>query len=500
MATPSHGTISDPTELRVEIVAGDEEALIYSQTWQIPPTVEGGTRLRLKFRYDGNKALHFELSLAENTHVGSEIFSSTIENPVSHVVNPNAIRENIDRTEEALRTRDVDNDRIPAALAQLSRDYASLGQTDKAIDLIVQAIRLTERTDASFLHSLGIQYHEKGDLERARQAYREAAEANLVWSGPMFNLALLELRNGRPAEAASAIKTVLARRDTGPNQTLAADIYQELNLSQEAQSALSQAFRLFGDIPTMTDWELSWYRRAAVLAQNTSLIDQCDLERRRRNRSESVAEAAGEFPTIRRSTFITKLSAQFISEPEARSRYIAQETYVTTGREKPLLYIADTEEDELTRLADVLRERLQTDSKVAVLLPMTRQVAQLTRELRTVGIAAETQEDIDFNNNLPKLMTYANAAGLIFDSILLPRLVKSSFRNDTASQIQGVLCDVISRATKWAYLSATSQDLLPELGVLLPLIDSKDLVYRQTESAASDDDDMQDDDELDLLL
>ena len=502
LATPRHDSIADPTELRVEIVAGDEEELICSQTWQIPPTVEGGTRLRLKFRYDGNKALHFELSLAENTHAGSEVLRSTIENPVSHVINPNAIRENIDWTEEALRTGDVETDRIPATLAQLSRDYASLGQTDKAIDFLIQAIRRKERADASFLNSLGILYQDKRDLERARQAYRDAAEANLVWSAPMFNLALLELRDGRLIEAGLAIQSALARQDTGPNQTLAADIYQAHDRNEESQSALVQAFRLFGDVSAMTDWELSWYRRAAVLDGNNSLIEQCDIERRRRNRFGPPGGGGdGELPGIPRSPFIIKLAARFIPDPEERSRYIDRETYVTNAHEKPLLYIADTAEDELTRLSEILRERLRLQSrgKTAVLLPTRRQATQFARRLSAIGIEADTQDKIDFNNNLPKVLTYADARGLIFDSVLLPRLVANSFQNDTASQIQGALCDVIGRATKWAYLSATIQDLLPELVALLPLIDSRDLVLRQTEAAASNDDHRQND-ELDILL
>lgn len=497
LATPSHDSIADPTQLRVEIVGGDEKALIYAQTWEIPPTVEGGTGLRLRFRYDENRALHFELSLAENTHAGSELLRSTIENPLSHVVNPNATREVIDQTEEAIRVGHVDRGKIPATYAQLARDYAALGQIDKAIDFLTEAIK-RGGPKLDYLTSLGIQYQAKGDLERARMAYSEAAEVDPSWSGAMFNLALLELRNGSPAEALQAVQVAIAREENGPNFVLAAEICQALRFEAESHSALSKAFDSFTDISSMGDWELAWYRHAAQMSQDPALVDRCDEERRRRRRPQTVLETAGELPVIRRSPFITRLSAQFIVDPEERVSYINRETHITIEREKPLLYIADTADGEMRRLAGVLRERLRIDRQIAVLLPTKRQVNQFIQRLQASGFEFELEDQVGLYDDLPKLLTYDAAAGQTFDSVLLPQLVANSFRNNIPSQTRQALFDAINLATKWVYLSTTKEGLLPEFDALLPSFDDGDLII-QLESP-DDNNTGRGDEELDLLI
>ncbi len=499
LATPSQDSIADPTQLRVEIVAGDEMSLIYSQTWEIPPTVEGGTGLRLRFRYDENKALHFELSLSENIHAGSELLRSTIENPLSHVTNPNATREMIDETEEAVRVGNVERERLPATFAQLARYYFALGQVDKAIDFQVNAINLTITPNVYYLNYLGFLYQTNGDLERANRAYADAAEADSTWSGPVFNLAHLALRNGRPSDALEAVKMALDRENIGPNFALAAEIYERLGLIEESQSALSDAFVYFRDISSMDDWELSWYRNAAQMSRDQALVDRADEERRRRRQQpETVLETAGELPVIRRSPFITRLSAQFISDPEERASYINRETHFTPEREKPLFYIADTAHGETRRLAEVLRQRLRTDRRTAVLLPTNGLVSSFARQLQAFGIEFELEHPVGALDHLPKLLTYDAAVGQTFDSVLLPQLVVSRFRNNIPSQTRQALFDAINLATKWVYLSTTREGRLPELSALWPSFDNGDLII-QVESP-NDNDDGLEDEELDLLI
>lgn len=50
-------------------------------------------------------------------------------------------------------------------------------------------------------------------------------------------------------------------------------------------------------------------------------------------------------------------------------------------------------------------------------------------------------------------MSYHSAKGLTFDTVLLPRLVRSSFSHVTNPRIARLLFVGITRATKWVYMS-----------------------------------------------
>jgi len=79
---------------------------------------------------------------------------------------------------------------------------------------------------------------------------------------------------------------------------LAAQIYQELNCSQPAQSALEESFKLFGPVSSLSEWELGWFRTVAQMAQGRARLDQTVAEITRHKRQRPAGEAEGVFPEI----------------------------------------------------------------------------------------------------------------------------------------------------------------------------------------------------------
>jgi superfamily I DNA/RNA helicase len=96
---------------------------------------------------------------------------------------------------------------------------------------------------------------------------------------------------------------------------------------------------------------------------------------------------------------------------------------------------------------------LAKGEKIGVLLPQKRQVFGFATAFREAGLEVESQDELDFSSNLPKVITYHSAKGLTFDTVLLPRLVRGSFSNMSDGRIERLLFVAISRATKWVYMS-----------------------------------------------
>jgi superfamily I DNA/RNA helicase len=121
--------------------------------------------------------------------------------------------------------------------------------------------------------------------------------------------------------------------------------------------------------------------------------------------------------------------------------------------ETPLLFVARNFEEERERLIDIFRVRQAKGEKVAVLLPQKRQVFGFAQGFREADLEIETPDNTNFTNDLPKIMPYHSAKGLTFDTVLLPRLVRTSFPHITDARITRLLFVGITRATKWVYMS-----------------------------------------------
>ena len=119
---------------------------------------------------------------------------------------------------------------------------------------------------------------------------------------------------------------------------------------------------------------------------------------------------------------------------------------------------------------------VEKGDRVAVLLPLKRQVLWFAQRLREAGLKVETQDDLNFASDTPKVITYHSAKGLTFDSVLLPRLTPKSFQVFSQEQIERLLFVALTRATRWAYLS--TDGMLPHLQRLEPMVNEKRITVR----------------------
>jgi molecular chaperone DnaK len=143
-------SIAVPLELKVEIVAGREQRCLYRASWFIPAPVSKGDPLSLSYRYDENQVLDIHLML-DNTQ---ECFSLSIENPLTHVVNPQNAMVRVLELEEQLRTESFDGDEAAAVMTELAEKYADLGQKEKAIAVLKRPLMKAARLMRVFSISL----------------------------------------------------------------------------------------------------------------------------------------------------------------------------------------------------------------------------------------------------------------------------------------------------------------------------------------------------------
>lgn len=276
-------TLVGSVPLRVEVVAGREARPVFVARWDIAGPVNRGEPLRLKVRMDANQRLHLELTLRDKPDV--EPFACMVENPLTQIVSPHVVRQRIDEVEENLRTGKVAAEDIPKTLHQLADDYAELGQLDKAIDYLHQALRLMNRPDANLLNALGIRYGQKRDWERQEKFYREAFRAAPYWAGPLFNLALSQFHHGQLDAAEATIREALAVEQDPPYLVLHAMILEKRGQSEQAKTLLTDALKRFGPINALEDWELGWLRTAAQMLPDPARLEAATAEQERRKRA-----------------------------------------------------------------------------------------------------------------------------------------------------------------------------------------------------------------------
>ena len=182
--------------------------------------------------------------------------------------------------------------------------------------------------------------------------------------------------------------------------------------------------------------------------------------------------------TFRCSPYIVQVAAKFIDNAEEYWQFIQRSRTAQIERETPLLYQASNQEDEVQRLCEVVRTRQSKGDKIAVLFPENRKVYGFAKALQDAGLEVETPRrdratgtfaELDFNSDLPKVLTYYAAKGLTFDSVIMPRLVRGSFRGMDKARILKLLFVGITRATKWVYLSTIGGDGFEPLDNLMSL-------------------------------
>lgn len=192
-------------------------------------------------------------------------------------------------------------------------------------------------------------------------------------------------------------------------------------------------------------------------------------------RSRSVTLLDG----FRCSPYIAALAAVLAGSAQEQAALRAQVRTASGERETPLLHYAASFEAERERLFEILRTRLTVGDNIGILLPQKRQVFGFAKGLQDAGFDVEAQRDsgfrggslpaLDFASDNPKILTYHSAKGLTFDSVLIPRLVRSSFASVKEARVQRMLFVAITRATKWVYLSTSTHEAFRPVELLVPL-------------------------------
>ncbi len=287
-----HRNADGSLPLRVEIVAGKEQRLVFSALWEIPKTVPAGEPLQLTVSMDLNQSLHLELRLGTRPTV--EPFRCVIENPLTHEVNPDLKRVQIEELEENLRTQKIPPDKQSDAFYDLAHLYQELGQVDKAVACMKRALKLcppVAEKQAGRLNYLGILHGERKDWKREEQAYREAFKTYPHWAGPLFNLALSQFRRSLLDEAEKTVWEALnVENDRPASWVLLGLIRERQNQWEEATKLLKKALELFGPVEGLPEWELYWLQTAAEKLGDTSLVTRVEAERRRRRGKDSTPE------------------------------------------------------------------------------------------------------------------------------------------------------------------------------------------------------------------
>jgi molecular chaperone DnaK len=296
----------EPCRLRVELVAGtgEQERVVFTGTWDIPGPVNKGEPLALRRELDENQVLSLELRLVDDAV--SEPFRLSVENPLTHVSNPMRDRLRIEEREEALRTRQIPQERVPDVLVELADGYRELGHREKTLEYLRRALRAKGRPDSEILNKMGITCGEMGDSAREERFFREAASAS-GWAGPLFNLTLAQEKRGAFEDAARTIDEALGRTRLGPYLVLAAQIAQARGLVEKTGELLREARTgLLRPLPEMGDWELSWALALARLLPDAELQRGCEAERKRRQHGRVDVQADGMLPDLQPALSVQK--------------------------------------------------------------------------------------------------------------------------------------------------------------------------------------------------
>ena len=283
-----------PLRLSVELVAGAERRPLFRDHWDLA-MVTKGSPLRLEYAYDANQVFHLELKLAQFPE--SLPFQTRIENPLSHVVNPNRQQEEIDRLEEEYRQDPRKAEDLVPRIAELC---AELGQHDKAIGLVRALLRQANRPVAWLLNRQAMYEEARGNAAAALRGYEEAAKASTKWGGPLFNLALLHERQRDYGAALRAIDRAVQTEDAPAYQTLKLRIRQHLKTDLDVTTQAQHVLASFGEPAALDNWELGWYICAADLADDREARQLATQLRRALNQTGAV-DAGGVRPDMCRA-------------------------------------------------------------------------------------------------------------------------------------------------------------------------------------------------------
>lgn len=191
-------------------------------------------------------------------------------------------------------------------------------------------------------------------------------------------------------------------------------------------------------------------------------------------------QSMGLLSGYRNSPGIGKIASYFGQSFEASNHQVDRET--------PTYSVANDWDDEIKAIAEVLRERRMMGQKCGVIVPTKRDAFSIRNKLQALGVeieaampAATGGESVDFESTVPKISTYHSAKGLTFDSVLLPKLVRTNWKNFSSHLRKNMLLVGITRATQWVYFSSVKGYEMEEIAILLQAAANGDIFVKTTE-------------------
>jgi superfamily I DNA/RNA helicase len=188
-------------------------------------------------------------------------------------------------------------------------------------------------------------------------------------------------------------------------------------------------------------------------------------------------QSMGLLSGYRNSPGIGKIASYFGQSFEASNHQVDRET--------PTYSVANDWDDEIKAIAEVLRERRMMNQKCGVIVPTKRDAFSIRNKLQALGVeieaampAATGGQAVDFESTVPKISTYHSAKGLTFDSVLLPKLVRTNWKNFNPHLRKNMLLVGITRATQWVYFSSVKGYEMEEIAILLQAAANGDIFVK----------------------
>jgi tetratricopeptide (TPR) repeat protein len=281
LSLPKNIQKDESLQLKLEVVGGNEQRLLYHNIWNISGPARKGDKLSLEYRYDENQLLHLTMSFSEKSD-DLQIFEDKVEKPLTNVVNPNQTKQTILIMEEELRQNRPGDAEAIRQMRKIAELYADLGQYEKALDYLRRiTTRQKNQPDAGILNQMGIYFGNLKDYERQEKFYRAAAKVG-SWKGPLFNLALQKYERKLYEEGLDSIEATLENEANGPYYVLSACLWKEIGDDEKSNQRLTEAFEHFDPLSTLEKWELYWYQKGARMLGDDEKIEVAKNESARR--------------------------------------------------------------------------------------------------------------------------------------------------------------------------------------------------------------------------
>lgn len=179
---------------------------------------------------------------------------------------------------------------------------------------------------------------------------------------------------------------------------------------------------------------------------------------------------------FRNARFVAELASHFIADQAKRAQFLARISAGQMVKERPLCFVADSPDQELDRLAEVIASRQVLNERIGIMVPTNRLLHGLAQGLADRRIAVEKavakengkrpEVTCSFKNMVPKIATFFQAKGLTFDTVLMPRLTAKAFFYIPRDRAGRLMFVGIARATQWAYLSTVAGQEFQEMNTL----------------------------------